>query len=104
MANLDQEQLKNLLARAANPSLDSKALAEEKKDTKVAEGLGQMLGGGFGTGKKNESNIYIFMIDYSLSFYVYYSSIFDLDFNLACTLISNLFQIQLFNWMILLFL
>ena len=68
LANLDQEQLKNLLARAANPSLDSKALAEEKKDTKVAEGLGQMLGGGFGTGKKNESNIYIFMIDYSLSF------------------------------------
>ena len=66
LANLDPEQLKTLLAKAANPSLDSKAVAEEKKeakvaeekkDNKVAEGLGQMLGGGSETRKKNESNI-----------------------------------------------
>jgi len=56
LANLDPEQLKTLLAKAANPSLDSKAVAEEKKDNKVAEGLGQMLGGGSETRMKNENS------------------------------------------------
>ena len=57
LANLDQDQLRKLLAQASNPSLNSKSVAKEKKDTKVAEGLSQILGGGAGAGKKNESNI-----------------------------------------------
>ena len=75
LANLDPEQLKTLLAKAANPSLDSKAVAEEKKDNKVAEGLGQMLGGGSETRKKNESNISSIKILYSYDLYPFSISI-----------------------------
>ena len=57
LANLDQEQLQKILAKASNPSQDAKPAVEEKKDTKLEEGLGQMLGGGVGPVKTNESNI-----------------------------------------------